>query len=110
MSFLIEQNKNARDLIEKQNTRIADLENELIVERENSASVVKSYDSAISEISSLKSSNESLSKAVAINEQTISILQADNVRQREKAKKANLGKWKIIAAAAGVIALKFLIP
>lgn len=110
VSFLIEQNENARDLIEKQNTRISDLENELIVEQENSASIGKSYETAKSEISSLKSSNDALARAVSINEQTISILQTDNAKQRDKAKKANQAKWKAIAALAGVIALKFLIP
>lgn len=110
VSFLIEQNENARSLISQQEKRIADLENELIVEQENSASVGKSYDLAISEISLLKTSNEALARAVAINENTVAMLQADNAKQREKAKRATLGKWKIYAIAAGVIAFKFLIP
>ena len=110
VAFLIEQNKSANDLIEKQATRITDLENELIVERENSASISKSYDSAKIEISSLKSSNEALARAVAINEGTIALLQEDNAKQRDKLKKANKDKWKAYAVAAGIIALKFIIP
>lgn len=97
-------------MIEKQATRITDLENELIVERENSASISKSYDSAKIEISSLKSSNEALARAVAINEGTIALLQEDNAKQRDKLKKANKDKWKAYAVAAGIIALKFIIP
>ncbi len=110
VSFLIEQNKNARELIEKQNTRIADLENELIVERENSVSIGKSYELAASEITALKTSNEALARAVAINEQTVSLLQADLALQREKAKRAVRDKWKVILVAAGVVALKFILP
>jgi len=110
VAFLIEQNKSANDLIEKQNSRINDLENELIVERENSASVSKSYELAKSEITSLKQSNEALARAVSLNEGTIALLQADNQKQRDKVKQANKAKWKAIAAAAGVIVLKVLIP
>lgn len=110
VSFLLQQNQAANELIEKQKNRIADLENELIVERENSASIGKSYESARIEISALKSSNEALTRAVALNEQTIELLKADNTKQRDKAKQANKAKWKAYAALAGVIALKFLIP
>ena len=110
VAFLIEQNKAATDLIEKQTARINDLENELIVERENSASVSKSYELSKTEISALKTSNEALSRAVAINEGTIAILQEDNARQRDKAKKANNAKWKAYGIAAVAVALKLLIP
>ena len=110
VSFLIEQNKNARDLIEKQNTRISDLETEVAFERENAASLGKSYESAKSEISSLKTANEALARAVAINEQTVSILQTDNAKQRDKAKRAVRDKWKVILVAAGIFALKLAIP
>ena len=97
-------------MIEKQTARIADLESELASEKENSASVSKSYESAKTEISSLKISNEALARAVRINEGTIALLQEDNAKQRDKAKRATRDKWKAIAVAAGVIALKFLIP
>ena len=110
VTFLIEQNENARTLISQQEKRIADLENELIVERENSASIGKSYESAKTEIVNLKTSNESLARAVAVNENTIALLQADNAKQREKAKKAKRDKWKIIAAGAALVALKIFIP
>jgi cell shape-determining protein MreC len=110
VAFLIRQNENAREVIKTQDARIADLENELAAERENSASIGKSYEAAKSEISSLKTSNEALSRAVSINESTIALLSADNAKQKEKAKRANRDKWKAIAVAAGVIALKFIIP
>lgn len=110
VSFLIEQNKNARVLIAEQEKRIADLEAENAVEKENSASIGKSYESAKSEITSLKQSNNALARAVAINESTIAALQTDNAKQREKVKKANADKWKAVAVAAGVVILKFLIP
>jgi hypothetical protein len=110
VSFLISQNENARTLIGVQEKRIADLESELTLEKENSDSISKSYEAAKIEISSLKTSNEALARAVQINETTIALLQEDNLKQRDKAKQANKGKWKAIAVAAGVIALKFIIP
>ena len=107
---MIQQNEIARELIEKQEARISDLENELMTERENSVSIGKSYVAAKSEITSLKTSNAALARAVTINEDTIAKLQADNIKQREKAKNAEKTKWKVIAVAAGVIALKFILP
>lgn len=106
VAFLIRQNETARDLIEAQEKRVADLEAELMLEKENSASIAKSYEAAKSEISSLKTSNEALARAVAINENTIAILQTDNAKQRDKAKKAVRDKWKAILVAAGLFALK----
>jgi chromosome segregation ATPase len=105
---LIQQNENAREVIGKQEKRITDLEAELAAEKENSASLGKSYESAKSEIVSLKQSNEALSRAVSINEQTIELLQADNAKQREKAKKANKEKWKARFAAAFLIAVQLI--
>lgn len=110
ISFLLIQNENAREIIQKQKTRIKDLETENALEQENSASISKSYETAKIEIASLKQSNEALFRAVATNEQTIALLQSDNTKQREKAKNANKAKWKAYAVAAGVVALKFLIP
>ena len=109
VSFLIEQNSNARELIAAQNKRIGDLENELVVERENSASFSKSYAAAASEINSLKTSNAALLKAVALNEQTVALLQTDNAKQREKAKKATREKWKAYAVAAATVAATVLL-
>lgn len=108
IAYLIEQNKSANELIEKQNTRIKDLEAELAAEKENSTSLEKSYAGAIGEIDSLKRSNATLERAVAMNESTIELLKADNEKQRAKVKKANKEKWKAYAIAAGAIALKFL--
>lgn len=107
---MIRQNENARDLIEKQTARIADLEAENAAEKENSASVTASYDFSQREISLLRQSNEALSRAVAVNEQTIELLKADNLRQREKARAANKSKWKAIAVAAVAVGLKLLLP
>lgn len=109
VAFLIQQNENAREVIGKQEKRIETLEAELAAEKENSASIGKSYESAKSEIASLKQSNEALSRAVALNEQTIELLKEDNAKQRDKAKKANKEKWKARAVAAAVIALQFLL-
>ena len=110
IGFLLNQNQEAKNVIAAQEKRIADLETELEVEKENSASIGKSYESAISEISSLKTSNAALARAVAVNEDTIAKLLADNAKQREKAKKAARAKWKAIAVAAGVIVLKIVLP
>lgn len=109
IAFLLKQNADAKDVIAAGDKRIADLEAELAVEKENSASISKSYDSAVSEISSLKTSNAALARAVAINEDTIAKLQTDNQKQRDKAKRATRDKWKVIAVGAGVIALKLLL-
>lgn len=110
VAFLIEQNKAANDLIEKQAARIADLEAELVAERENSASIEKSYSLARTEIGYLKQSNEALSRAVAVNEQTIELLKADNEKQRAATRKAKKEKWKAYGVAAVAVALKLLIP
>ena len=110
VAFLINQNKAANDIIEKQNARIADLESQITVEQENSASIGKSYESAKTEISSLKSSNEALTRAVTLNENTVALLQQDNAKQRDKAKQANKAKWKAYGVAAVAVAIKFLIP
>lgn len=109
IAFLLKENEDNKNLIVAKERRIADLEALVAVEQENSASVGKSYEAAKSEIANLKSANESLRKAVSLNEQTIALLQSDNSKQKEKAKKATKAKWKAYAVAAGVIALKFLI-
>lgn len=109
VSFLIEQNKNARDLIEVQNARIRDLEAEVAAEKENAESIAKSYGAAKSEIDALKRSNAALERAVSLNEQTIELLKADNDKQRAKVKKANKEKWKAYAVAGVAIALKILL-
>jgi hypothetical protein len=110
ISFLLADNENKRALIFEQQKRITDLESQIAVEQENFASIGKSYESAKTEIVFLKKSNEALVRAVATNEQTIALLQSDNAKQREKAKKANNAKWKAYAAAAAAIALQFLLP
>ena len=110
VSFLLSRNKEYKALISEQENRIADLQSELDVEKENSASIGVSYESAKSEIVSLKSSNAALGRAVAINEDTISKLQTENAKQKEKAKNAEKTKWKVIAVAAGIVALKFILP
>jgi chromosome segregation ATPase len=105
---LIQQNENAREVIGKQEKRIEDLEAELSAEKENSASIGKSYETAKSEIASLKQSNEALNRAVSINEKTIELLRADNAKQRDKAKKANKEKWKARAGAARAVLFQLL--
>jgi peptidoglycan hydrolase CwlO-like protein len=110
ITFLIDQNEKAKALITTQETRIKDLEAEVSAERENGESLTKSYAAAQAEISSLKNANESLHKAVTINEQTIALLQSDRDKWKDKAKKETRAKYKAWAVAAGVIALKFLLP
>lgn len=109
VSFLIEQNKNARDLIEVQNARIKSLEAEVAAEKENSRSITVSYDFAVREIDALKKSNEALSRAVAMNESTIEMLKADNDKQKAKVKKANKEKVKAYIVAGVAIALKIFL-
>lgn len=108
VAFLIQKNKEARELISKQEKRIETLEAEVAAEKENSASIGKSYESAKSEIALLKESNAALSRAVALNEQTIELLKEDNAKQRGLVKKANKEKWKARFAAAFLIAIQLL--
>jgi hypothetical protein len=110
ISYLLRDSKNARGLIKKQKIRIADLETEGAVERENSASVSKSYEAAKTEIDLLKKSNAAYERAIAANEQTISLLQTGYAKQNEKAKRATKVKWKAYGVAAVAVAIKFLIP
>ncbi|HEY0051188.1 MAG TPA: hypothetical protein VGB68_17975 [Pyrinomonadaceae bacterium] len=105
---MIQKNKEARELISKQEKRIETLEAEVAAEKENSASIGKSYESAKSEIALLKESNAALSRAVALNEQTIELLKEDNAKQRGLVKKANKEKWKARFAAAFLIAIQLL--
>ncbi|HEX8289822.1 MAG TPA: hypothetical protein VF556_17705 [Pyrinomonadaceae bacterium] len=110
ISFLLQDNENKRALIFEHQKRITYLETQIALEQENSTSLGKSYDAAQTEISFLKKSNEAYTRAIATNEQTIAMLQSDNVKQREKAKKAVKDKWKAYAAAAVSLAVTFLIP
>jgi len=110
IAFLLDQNDKARELIKAQNDRIAVLETEKAAERENGESLSKSYASAQKEIESLRSANEALHKAVAVNEQTISLLQTDRDKWKGKAKHETRAKYKAYLIAAGMIVLKFLLP
>jgi glucosamine 6-phosphate synthetase-like amidotransferase/phosphosugar isomerase protein len=110
ISFLIDQNEKARALIDAQDAHIKDLEVQLSAERENGESLSKSYAAAQAEIDALKSANDSLHKAVALYEQTISLLQTDRDKWKGKAKHERNAKLKAYAIAAGLIALKFLLP
>jgi len=93
-----------------QEKRIDDLESEVSAERENAESIQKSYDSAKSEIDSLRRSNEALSRAVTLNEQTIALVTSDLDKWKDESKKQKKGKYKAYLIAAGAIALKLLIP
>jgi peptidoglycan hydrolase CwlO-like protein len=110
ISFLLDQNDKARELITAQEARIKDLEAEVSAERENGASLGKSYKAAQSEIDSLKRANEALHKAVSVNEQTISLLQTDRDKWKDKAKKETRSKYKAYIVAGGLLLLKFLLP
>lgn len=107
--FLIEQIKNERRLNAAKDDRIADLETENAVERENSTSLAKSNEALMSENASLKSANESLHAADNLNKQTIALLQADNAKKTEKAKKATKEKWKAYGVAAVTLAITYLL-
>jgi TolA-binding protein len=110
ISFLLDQNDKAKSLITAQEKRIQDLEAEFSAEKENGESIGKSYTAAQSEIDSLKAANEALHKAVSVNEQTISLLQNDRDKWKDKAKKGKKAKYKAYIGLAGMIALKFLLP
>jgi chromosome segregation ATPase len=110
ISFLLDENDKARNLISVQEKRIQDLESEVSAEKENGESIGKSYSAAQAEISALKSANEALHKAVSLNEQTISLIQTDRDKWKDTAKKEKKAKWKAYAGLAGMIALKFLLP
>lgn len=110
IAFLLDENKKAREIIAVQEKRIADLESEVSLERENAGSIQQSYDSAKSEIDSLRRANDALSRAVTLNEQTIALLQSDRDKWKDEAKKQKKGKYKAYLIAAGAIALKLLIP
>jgi TolA-binding protein len=110
ISFLLDQNDKAKNLITAQEKRIQDLEAEISAEKENGESIGKSYTAAQSEIESLKAANAALHKAVSLNEQTISLLQNDRDKWKDTAKKEKKAKWKAYIGLAGMIALKFLLP
>jgi uncharacterized lipoprotein YajG len=110
VSFLLDQNEKAKALIAAQEKRIADLEAESTAEKENAVSLSKSYLAAQSEIGSLRSANEALHKAVALNEQTISLLTTDRDKWKDEAHKQKKAKYKAYILAGSIIALKFLIP
>lgn len=110
IAFLLRQNEEAKAVIAKQENSIIDLKSELSVERENSASVSKSYGEAQKQIKFLEDSNAALVRAVAVNESTVALLSQDNAKQKEKARKATSAKYKAYAVAGVVILLKLLIP
>lgn len=109
IAFLLKDNAEKKEEIAARDRRIADLETQVALEQENSASIGKSYDAAKLEIINLKAANESLRKAVSTNEQTIALLQSDDAKQREKVKKATKAKWKAYGAAAIAIAISYLL-
>lgn len=110
IAFLIIENEKANDLIFAQAARIETLETELAAEKENSNSISKSYELSLREISLLKQSNDALTRAVELNEQTIAALSTDRDKWRTEAKKQKKGKYKAIVVAASAIAFKLLIP
>jgi len=110
VTFLIDQNEKARALIAAQETRIKDLEAEVAAEHENGESLSKSYTAAEAEITALRQANEALHKAVAVNVQTVAMLQTDRDKWKDKSKHERNSKYKAYVVIAGVIALKLLLP
>lgn len=110
ISFLLDENAKAREIIAAQEKRITDLEAQTAAEKENSDSIERSYNLAKSEIDSLRRANDALSRAVTLNEQTIALISSDRDKWKTEAKKQKKGKYKAYLIAAGAIALKLLIP
>jgi hypothetical protein len=110
VTFLIDQNEKARALVDAEDAHIKDLEAQVSAEQANGESLSKSYAAALNEIDALKAANDSLHKALDLNQQTIALITADRDKWRDKARHERNSKLKAYAVAAGVIALKFLLP
>lgn len=110
ISFLLDQNEKGRELIAAQEKRIADLEALAAAEKENGESTAKSYQLAVGEIESLKSANAALHRAIALNERTIAMIEADRDKWKTEAKKAKKAKYIAWAITAGTIALRIFTP
>jgi hypothetical protein len=110
ISFLLDENEKGRALIAAQERRIKDLEVLAAAEKENGDSTAKSYQLAVGEIESLKSANAALHKAIALNERTITAIEADREKWKGDAKKHKKQKYIAWAIAAGSIALRFFTP
>ena len=108
ITFLLVENAASRELIKKQAARIADLELEVVAEKENSESTSRSYEAAKSEITSLRTANAALERAVALNEKTIALLQTDLTKERESKKKWRSRTFKIGATLAAILITKIL--
>lgn len=110
ISFLLDENEKGRALIAAQEKRIKDLEALAAAEKENGDSTAKSYQLAVAEIESLKAANAALHKAIALNERTIALIEADREKWKDSAKKAKKQKYIAWVVAAGSIALRFFTP
>lgn len=108
ISMLISEVKAARELIKTQDENIIALENQIKSEQENADSLEKSYTAAKSEINSLRTANDALTKAVALNEQTIALLQTDLTKERASKKKWRSRTFKIGATLAAIVLTKVL--
>lgn len=106
IAFLLGENAASRKLIEKQTARIETLEAELSAEKENSESLSRSYENAKSEITSLRTANAALERAIAINEKTIALLQTDLEKTRASRKKWRNRTIKIGAAIGAIVLSK----
>jgi chromosome segregation ATPase len=108
IAFLLSENETSRQLIQKQTARITSLEAELSAEKENSESTSRSYENAKSEITSLRTANAALERAVALNEKTIALLQTDLEKTRREKKKWRNRTIKLAGTVAVIVLTKFL--
>jgi len=95
-------------VINKQPAHITDLEAEGTAEKENSSSLNRSYENAKSEINSLRNANDALTKAVALNEQTIALLQGDLTKERASRKKWQKRTFQAVGTLAAIVFTKIL--
>jgi septal ring factor EnvC (AmiA/AmiB activator) len=100
--------KTSRVLLDARKSQVVALENELAIEKANSASLDKSYKAAEREISFLRDSVTHLEEAIASKEQVIALLTTQRDEARRSAKKANKRAAISTAASIALLLMRFL--
>jgi chromosome segregation ATPase len=100
ISILTNEVAAARALVAANNERINTLDSQIKLETENSSSLSRSYEAAKSEIMSLRAANAALERAIASQEKTIALLQAELSKERKSKKKWQKRALSLAAVAA----------
>ena len=109
LARLIAEVRAGRALVGAQRSRIAALEAQAEAEQKNAASLFASYSAATREIEQLRTSVAHMEKAIALHQQTISILEDRNTQLKAEARKSRRRAVVATIAAAAATALRFLL-